>query len=153
MGASNAGITLALQNIGLKLAPADEGIVYIVTKNIVTAFFSAAAPLAGGLLADFFTSHFVINLFGRGQWNLFFMAGAAVALLSMKLLRSVKEAGEADKRLLVNELQHTFIKQLRHAHHLPILRRKFQLRLLVNFKKTLLLDFDHLIHFKWDERK
>jgi Na+/melibiose symporter-like transporter len=75
MGASNAGITLALQNIGLKLAPADEGIVYLVTKNIVTAVFSATAPLVGGLLADFFTSHFVIHLFGRGQWNLFFMAG------------------------------------------------------------------------------
>ncbi|THU34149.1 MFS transporter [Niastella caeni] len=152
MGASNAGITLALQNIGLKLAPAEEGIVYLVTKNIVTAVFSATAPLVGGLLADFFTSHFVIHLFGRGQWNLFFMAGAATGVLSMKLLKAVQEDGELDKKLLVANLQHTFKKRVRYWHHLPVLRRKFYQRTaLVIFKKGLSFDFDDLIKFKgWD---
>lgn len=154
MGASNAGITLALQNIGLKLAPAEEGIVYLVTKNIVTAVFSATAPLAGGLLADFFTSHFVIHLFGRGQWNLLFMAGAAVGVLSLKLLRSVQENGERDKKLLVAELQHTFKKKLRNRHHLPLLRRWFYLRSAIVLKKGLSFDFDDLIQFKgWDSSK
>lgn len=148
MGASNAGITLALQNIGLKLAPAEEGIVYLVTKNIVTAVFSATAPLAGGLLADFFTSHFVINLFGRGQWNLFFMAGVAVGILSLKLLKEVKEDGELDKKLLVAELQHTFKKRVRYWHHMPLLHRWFYLRTAVVFKKALSFDFDDLIQFK-----
>lgn len=149
MGASNAGITLALQNIGLKLAPAEESIVYLVTKNIVTAVFSATAPLAGGLLADFFTSHFVINLFGRGQWNLFFMAGAAVGVLSMKLLKVVQEDGELDKKLLVAELQHTFKKRVRYWHHLPLLRRSFYRRTaVVVLKKGLSFDFDDLIKFK-----
>jgi hypothetical protein len=148
MGASTSGITLALQNIGLKLAPADEGIVYLVTKNIVTAVFSATAPLAGGLLADFFTSHFVIDLFGRGQWNMFFMAGAAVGLLSMKLLKAVKENGELDKKLLVAELQHIAKKRVRNWHHLPILRRWFYLRTAIVLKKGLSLHFDDLIQFK-----
>jgi MFS family permease len=152
MGASNAGITLALNNIGLKLAPAREGIVYLVTKNIVTAIFSATAPLAGGLLADFFTSHFVIHLFGHGQWNLFFMAGAAVGILSLKLLKAVKEEGELDKKLLVAELQHTFRKQARHWYHLPLLRRSFYLRQFVwVFRKRHSFDFDELIQFRdWD---
>lgn len=152
MGASNAGITLALQNIGLKLAPAAESIVYLVTKNIVTAVFSATAPLAGGLLADFFTSHFVINLFGRGQWNLFFMAGAAVGVLSLKLLKVVQEDGELDKKLLVAELQHTFKKRVRYWHHMPLLHRWFYrwfyLRTAVVFKKALSFDFDDLIQFR-----
>jgi MFS family permease len=153
MGASNAGITLALQNIGLKLAPADEGIVYLVTKNIVTAVFSATAPLAGGLLADFFTSHFVIHLFGRGQWNMFFMAGAAVGLLSLKLLRAVKENGELDKKLLVAELQHVFVKRVRNWHHMPILRRWFYLRTAIALKKGLSFHFDDLIQFKgWNSK-
>lgn len=153
MGASNAGITLALQNIGLKLAPADEGIVYLVSKNIVTAVFSATAPLAGGLLADFFTSHFVIHLFGRGQWNLLFMSGAAVGILSLKLLKAVQENGELDKKLLVAELQHNFRKRIRHWHHLPLLRRWFYLRTAVNLKKGLSFHFDDLIKFKgWNER-
>nr|WP_242696320.1 MFS transporter [Longitalea luteola] len=154
MGASNAGITLALQNIGLKLAPAEEGIVYLVSKNIVTAVFSATAPLAGGLLADFFTSHFVIDLFGRGQWNLLFMTGAAVGVLSLKLLRTVQENGERDKKLLVAELQHTFKKKVRNRHHLPLLRRWLNLRTAIVFKKGFSLDFDNLIQFKgWDSDK
>jgi Na+/melibiose symporter-like transporter len=154
MGASNAGITLALQNIGLKLAPADEGIVYLVTKNIVTAVFSATAPLVGGLLADFFTSHFVIHLFGRGQWNLFFMAGAVVGVFSMKLLKSVREEGELDKKLLITELQHNFKKRVRNWHHMPILRRNFYLRSAIVVKKGFFLEFDDLIQFKgWNPRK
>jgi len=154
MGASNAGITLALQNIGLKLAPADEGIVYLVTKNIVTAVFSATAPLMGGLLADFFTSHFVIHLFGRGQWNLFFMAGAMVGVLSMKLLKAVQENGELDKKLLVAELQHIFKKRVRNWHHLPILRRWFYLRTAIVLKKGLFFRFDELIQFKgWNNNQ
>ena len=149
MGASNAGITLALQNIGLKLAPAEEGIVYLVTKNIVTAGFSATAPLAGGLLADFFTSHFVINLFGRGQWNLFFMVGAAVGIFSLKLLKAVQEDGELDKKLLVAELQHTFKKRVRYWQHLPLLRRSFYRRTaVIVLKKGFSFDFDDLIKFK-----
>lgn len=154
MGASNAGITLALQNIGLKLAPADEGIVYLVTKNIVTAIFSATAPLVGGLLADFFTSHFVIHLFGRGQWNLFFMAGAVVGVFSMKLLKSVREEGELDKKLLITELQHNFKKRVRNWHHMPILRRYFYLRKAIVVKKGLFLEFDDLIEFRgWNPKK
>jgi len=151
MGASNAGITLALSNIGIKLAPAEEGIVYLVTKNIVTALFSATAPMAGGLLADFFTSHFVIHLFGRGQWNLFFMAGAAVAVLSLKVLKAVQEEGEIDKKLLVSELQRTGKKHFRHLQNLPLLRRAFyQKAVTVDFKKR--ISFDDLIKFKWEER-
>jgi Na+/melibiose symporter-like transporter len=148
MGASNAGITLALQNIGLKLAPADEGIVYLVSKNIVTAVFSATAPLAGGLLADFFTSHFVIHLFGRGQWNLLFMTGAAAGIISLKLLKAVREEGELDKKLLVAELQHNFKKRIRNWHHLPFLHRWFYLKTAVVLKKGLSFHFDELIQFK-----
>jgi Na+/melibiose symporter-like transporter len=148
MGASNAGITLALSNIGLKLAPAQEGIVYLVTKNIVTAVFSATAPLAGGLLADFFTSHFVINLFGRGQWNLFFMVGAAVGVLSMKLLKAVKEEGECDKKYMLAELQRTCKKQVRYWYHLPLLRRSFYMRKIIVIKKGLSFDLDDMIKFR-----
>lgn len=155
MGASNAGITLSLNNIGIKLAPSHESVVYLATKNIVTAFFSAAAPMAGGLLADFFTSHFVINLFGHGQWNLFFMTGAVVALLSIKLLRMVQEEGEQDKKLLMNELQHKWMRQLKYWYHLPWLRRRFYHRTMaVVLKKKLHFDLDKLIRFNgWTPKR
>jgi Na+/melibiose symporter-like transporter len=57
-GIATAGINLALNNVGLKLASRDEAIAYISVKNMFVAFFSTIAPLLiGGLLADFFSTH------------------------------------------------------------------------------------------------
>ncbi len=53
-GIATSGINLSLINIGLKLAPKEDAIVYLSSKNIITAFFSSMAPLLGGYLADFF---------------------------------------------------------------------------------------------------
>jgi hypothetical protein len=89
-----AGINLALNNVGLKLAARDEAIAYISVKNMFVAFFSTIAPLIGGLLADFFATHefsgslqfkstnsittfTLINLQG---WNYFFIIGGLLAL-------------------------------------------------------------------------
>src|SRR5690606_31129108 len=47
MGFSNAGINLSLTNIGLKLAPQADAIIYLAAKNVITAVFSALAPLFG----------------------------------------------------------------------------------------------------------
>jgi MFS family permease len=111
MGFSNAGINLSLTNIGLKLAPADNSIIYLSVKNIFVAVFSTIAPLAGGAMADFFTSRNlkidiqytgpkiskVIHVVSLHQWNFLFLIGALLALLALELLVSVKETGEVDK--------------------------------------------------------
>jgi MFS family permease len=115
-GLSIAGINLALNNIGLKLATKDEAIAYISVKNMFVAFFSTLAPLIGGLLADFFATHqfsgnlrfesahgatnfTLIHLQG---WNYFFIIGGLLALLSLRFLNRVQEIGEIDKGRAVN---------------------------------------------------
>lgn len=65
-GVSTAGINLSLTNIGLKLAPKEDAIVYLSVKNIVTAVFSSLGPLVGGVLADYFSDK---SLEVRFEWD------------------------------------------------------------------------------------
>jgi MFS family permease len=127
MGIANAGINLSLTNIGLKLAPTADAIVYLSTKNIVTAVFSALAPLAGGMLADFFTGrHLKIDaewLGPRGtrtlhivelhEWNFLFLFGALLGLVAIDMLRRVKETGEVEKNVVVRIMRSTLRHNLK----------------------------------------
>ncbi|MGN6619170.1 MAG: MFS transporter [Ilyomonas sp.] len=110
-GISTAGINLSLTNIGLKLAPRGDAIVYLSAKNIIVAIFSSISPLVGGFLADFFTKRHlylraeyggphvtkVFRLIELHSWNFLFLITALLALLALQLLFQVKETGEVDK--------------------------------------------------------
>jgi MFS family permease len=99
---------LALSNIGIKLAPKNEAIVYITAKNMFVAFCSTIAPVVGGLLADFFASHHLlyhvnfaglsIRLLDLQGWNYFFIIGGVLAMASLKLLNKISEQGETHRR-------------------------------------------------------
>jgi MFS family permease len=122
-GIATSGINLALTNIGLKLAPQEDAIVYLSVKNIVTAVFSSISPLIGGLLADYFTNikltfsfqwispgvSKIIKLVALHDWNFLFLIGALLALLSLELLISVKEVGEV-KKAIVRRIMRTSVK-------------------------------------------
>ena len=110
-GISVSGINLALNNIGMKLAPAQHATAYISTKTIVISLASAIAPMLGGLAADFFTTHQLVwtiewrsvsgnsalNMINLHGWNFFFIIGGILAIFSLKTLSNVKEAGEVNK--------------------------------------------------------
>lgn len=110
-GISTSGINLALNNIGLKLAPKEEAIAYLTSKNMMVAAFSAISPIIGGLMADFFltqqfswdlqwntaTETHVFRILDLKGWNFLFIIGGFLALLSLRLLSGVKEAGEVRK--------------------------------------------------------
>jgi MFS family permease len=118
-GIATSGINLSLTNIGLKLAPDEDAIVYLSSKNVVSAFFSAISPLLGGYLADYFAQrHFNISIEWGGphasavfhvvalhQWNFLFLIGAFLALLSLRLLSRIKETGEVEKDTVVRILR------------------------------------------------
>ncbi|HTF31718.1 MAG TPA: MFS transporter, partial [Flavitalea sp.] len=120
-GITTSGINLSLINIGLKLAPRQESIVYLSAKNIITAFFSSVAPLIGGILADFFTSrrlnitaewtdpklNKVFRLLALHEWNFLFLIGAVLAVLSLQFLGRVKEVGEVEKDIVVKVMRST----------------------------------------------
>jgi MFS family permease len=111
MGVSTAGINLSLTNIGLKLAPKNESIIYLATKNIGTAIFSSLGPLLGGYLADYFTKRSLIvnaewvgprftkilHLVSLHEWNFLFLIGGFLAVVALQFLFTVKETGEVEK--------------------------------------------------------
>ncbi|MCC6287427.1 MAG: MFS transporter [Chitinophagaceae bacterium] len=125
MGMANAGINLSLTNISLKLSPSTEAIIYLSARNIVTAVFSAIAPIAGGLLVDFFANRSLnvrvqwmgpvaeknIYLINLHQWNFLFMIGAIIALISLNLLIRVREKGEVEQshaaRILLGNIKNS----------------------------------------------
>ncbi|MVT08005.1 MFS transporter [Chitinophaga tropicalis] len=122
-GVSTSGINLSLTNIGLKLAPRGDAIVYLSVKNIITAVFSSLGPIAGGILADFFThrsllisaqwsgpeSGKLLRLVSLHEWNFLFLIGAVLALFALELLAYVKELGEVQKDI-VKRIMRTSIK-------------------------------------------
>lgn len=125
-GLSTAGINLALSNIGIKLAPNNEAIAYITAKNMFVALFSTLAPVVGGLMADFFVSHrldwnlhlgFIgmphVHLLTLQGWNYFFIISGALSLISLRLLKKVKEEGEIRNKRLVIHMQTRFRSNLR----------------------------------------
>lgn len=128
-GISTAGINLSLTNIGLKLAPREDAIVYLSVKNMITAFFSSMAPLVGGYLADYFMHrHLIINaewggprltkvfhLLSLHEWNFLFLIGAGVAFIAVELLSSVKEVGEVEKDVVVKILRSNIMSNLKEA--------------------------------------
>ena len=126
-GISTSGINLAMSNIGLKLAPKGEAIVYISARSMITSLFAAVAPVIGGLLADFFSSHqlswniewkspdmtSILHLVELQQWDFFFAIGAVLAIISLRWLSSVKEEGEMDKSEAMKEIRENFIREFR----------------------------------------
>lgn len=149
-GISTSGINLSLTNIGLKLAPKEDAIVYLSVKNIITAFFSSIGPLVGGILADYFTSrtllitaqwsspnfHKVGKLVSLHEWNFLFLIGALLALLSMELLVRVREVGEVEKDV-VKRIMRTSIKSNLKEYFIigNIISWHEQLRALIKVKK------------------
>lgn len=149
-GISTAGINLSLTNIGLKLAPREDAIVYLSLKNIITAFFSSIGPLVGGILADYFTNRSLLitaqwtsptfskvgRLVALHEWNFLFLIGALLALISLELLTHVKEVGEVDKDI-VKRVMRTSIKRDLKEYFLigNIITWHEQLRTIIKLKK------------------
>lgn len=127
-GISTAGINLSLNNIGIKLAAKEQGMVYLTAKSMIIAAASATAPLLGGLLADSFSAwqHTLTGPLPHLHtytWNIFFLISAVFAMLAIKLLRRVKENGEVDKTVINLRMMADFRYHLREAPSRQMLRR------------------------------
>lgn len=150
-GATTSGINLSLTNIGLKLAPRDDAVVYLSAKNIITAFFSSIAPLIGGYLADFFAHRHIsidatwggpsvqktLHLVALHDWNFLFLLGALLALMALDLLGWVRETGEVRKDVVVRIMRSSIKSNLKEYFLIGnLLSWHSQLRSIIK-KKTL----------------
>jgi len=118
MGLSSAGMSLASGNISLKLAPHGRATAYLATNTIVNSMAAGIAPILGGRFADFFagrelewtlkyTSHtgqFSLPTLSLQQWDFFFAFAFLIGLYSLHRLAMVKEVGEVEEKIVVDEL-------------------------------------------------
>lgn len=104
-GMATAGINLSLNNITIKLAPANEAVVYLSAKSMVMALTGGLSPLFGGFMADYFShkkftvavnmhgfaGYDSIRLIDLQNYGFLFLIGAILALGALQLLNRVKE--------------------------------------------------------------
>lgn len=141
MGASVAGVTLASTNIALKLSPRGSATAYVAANATAIALAAGFAPIAGGLLADFFAArrfelllrwtspHGVLMLpLQLSHWDFYFFLAGGLGLYAIHRLSLVAEAGEIERREMMGAmLGHTWrairnvssIAGLRNATEVP----------------------------------
>ena len=117
-GVSTAGVTLASGNIGLKLAPRGAAASYLSVSSLITAICAGVAPIFGGLFADWFTdreltlilrwtepeTRHIFQAINLRHWDFFFGLAAILGFLSLNRLRQVKEVGEVEEDIVLDEL-------------------------------------------------
>ena len=126
MGIAQAGITLATNNIALKLAPRGRASIYLSMNGIVNALTAGSAPLVGGFFADYF-SFKKLSVFLRWEsgtflkdyslitithWDFYFLFACVLGMLSLPLLKRVKEEGEVTERVVISYFIGLFSKNL-----------------------------------------
>ena len=119
MGIATAGVGLASGNIAMKLSPVGQATAYLAANSVISASFAAAAPILGGLFADFFASHQLTLAFtwtGGGEkdvtvqvlnfqsWTFYFGITCLLGLYSLHRLSFVQEPSGTTDRLVLREL-------------------------------------------------
>jgi MFS family permease len=118
MGIATAGVGLASGNIAMKLSPAGQATAYLAANSVISAIFAAAAPILGGLSADFFAAHkLTLNFTWTGgqedvtvqvlnfqSWTFFFGIAFLLGLYSLHRLSFVEEPSGTTDRLVLREL-------------------------------------------------
>ena len=133
MGIAQAGITLASNNIALKLAPKGSAAIYLSVNGTLNAAMAGTAPILGGLFADFFTyKELSLNLiwstatdfkdftlFYMHHWDFFFLFAAILAIGSLTFLKRIREEGEVTEKVVISSFLSDFSKSLNASYLLP----------------------------------
>jgi MFS family permease len=129
MGVATAGVALASGNIAMKLSPAGQATAYLAANSVVSATCASAAPIIGGLCADFFARHdlslaftwkgaestLTVPLLDLHALTFLFGIAAVVGLYSLHRLALVQESSGTTDRLL---LRHLLLEARRSVHSL-----------------------------------
>jgi len=153
MGVATAGVTLASTTIAMKLAPPEERTAYMASSSMINSVAAGAAPIIGGLFADFFVNRELslvikwtapggetsIPAIYIGHWDFFFLIAVVIGIYSVHRLALVREVGEVSENVVVGEFladtkravrSFSTIAGLRMATEAPVsvLRRAFRRR-------------------------
>ncbi len=117
-GIANAGVTLTLGTISLKLAPEGESTAYLAGASLATNIGAGLSPLVGGLLADYFSTRTLsINLTWidpsiTTQFPALYITGFTflfaiaflLGIISFSSLSGIQEKGEVGREVILESL-------------------------------------------------
>lgn len=117
-GVAAAGVMLGISTIALKLAPEEKATAFVGIADIAASVGAGIGPIAGGLMADFFSARTLRVSFDwispsgvlelpalslTGFDFLFFIA-FIIGLFTLNLLVALKEVGEVTRDMALAEL-------------------------------------------------
>ena len=117
-GIANAGVTLTVGTIGLKLSPQGEATSYLAGASLATNLGAGLGPLCGGLLAQFFSTHqldlaftwtsplnyvqvHAMNIIGL---DFLFVIAFIFGMVTLGTLTTIREEGEASREVILESL-------------------------------------------------
>ena len=160
-GMSSAGVLLCSGNIALKLAPVGKATPFLATNALVSGVSATIAPILGGLAADWFSEKELSLMF---KWtsgaakqaielpamdlkglDFLFVIAFVLGIYSLFRLLLVRELGEANQGIVIQEFYGLVRKSIRHASNVAGVRLLFDFpyaRLLKLFSDDNLMMFD-----------
>ena len=117
-GIANAGVTLTVATIGLKLSPKGEATTYLAGASLATNLGAGLGPLCGGLLADFFSTRQLgltftwtsplnyLEVSALSLVGLEFLFGIAfiLGLVTLGTLATIREEGAVGREVILESL-------------------------------------------------
>ncbi len=117
-GIATAGINIAVSTIGWKLAPKSETTTYLAGASLAINVGAGVGPLVGGILADFFVDrqlNLTFSWVSPGTsvdipamsvigYDFLFIIAVLYGLLTLSLLKAVKEEGEVTRDVILESL-------------------------------------------------
>jgi fucose permease len=146
MGVAASGVTLATNNIGLKLAPPGAATAGLATISIVNSLAGGLAPLLGGKLLDLFSHwdlawvltwasprvHLALPAWHFAHWDFLFLTSFLLGLYGLRRLSAVQETGEVADDVILGAL----LLEMR-SQGLSVLSTLGTARLIISFPETI----------------
>jgi len=137
-GISTAGVNLCAGNIALKLAPRGAATSYLAMNSLVNGIAATIAPILAGIAADWFEKErlsIALKWITRGENTRFafpamdikgldflFVIASIFGLYALHRLLAVREEGEVEEKIVMNELYASVGKAFRHVSNVAGVR-------------------------------
>ena len=133
MGIASAGINIATTTIRMKMAPRAQAMAYLTAASLASSVGAGVSPLLGGAFADFFS---VRHLEIAVQWvdpvrtvgfpavfltgfDFLFAIAFVLGLVTLGVLAGLREEGEAESEVVMDELASQTRQNLRVLNSVP----------------------------------
>ena len=134
-GVATAGINLTDMTLRMKMAPREQAMAYLTGASLAINLGSGISPLIGGFLADFFsvrqltftvgwsdpTGPFTFAPIHLAGFDFLFLAAFVMGLFTMNILAAIREEGEVDRQVVLDELLGEARESFRNMSTVPAL--------------------------------